>query len=47
MAQLSAVAMRFSDLRKALLFGKAEAPVDVSSMEHVYTECERIRAIIV
>ncbi|KAF8595543.1 hypothetical protein BDV93DRAFT_456630, partial [Ceratobasidium sp. AG-I] len=37
MAQLSAAAMRFSELRKALLFGKADAPVDVSAMEHVYT----------
>ncbi|KAF8594035.1 hypothetical protein BDV93DRAFT_581255, partial [Ceratobasidium sp. AG-I] len=38
MAQLSAVGMRFPDLRKALLFGNADAPVDMSSMERVYTE---------
>ena len=40
MAQLSAAAMHFSDLQKALLFGKADAPVDVSAMERVYNKCE-------
>lgn len=35
MAQLSAVGMYFLDLGKALLFGKVDAPVDVSSMAHI------------
>ncbi|QRW03842.1 Transposase family tnp2 [Ceratobasidium sp. AG-Ba] len=38
LSQLSAVAMRFPEVRKALLFGKSDAPVDTSSMECVYTD---------
>ncbi|QRV80956.1 Transposase family tnp2 [Ceratobasidium sp. AG-Ba] len=38
LAQLSAVAMRFPEVRKALLFGKSDAPVNVSRMERVYRD---------
>ncbi|KAG8688743.1 hypothetical protein FRC08_011278, partial [Ceratobasidium sp. 394] len=36
MAQLAAVASRFPEIRKALLFGKADAPVNVSRIERIY-----------
>ena len=39
MAQLSAVACRFPAIRKALLFGKSDAPVDISRTECIYPEC--------
>ncbi|QRV73589.1 Transposase family tnp2 [Ceratobasidium sp. AG-Ba] len=38
LAQLSTVSARFSDVRKALLFGTGDAPVQTSRMEHVYPE---------
>ncbi|CAE6429791.1 unnamed protein product [Rhizoctonia solani] len=38
MSQLSATACRFLEIRKAMLFGKAEAPVKCSSMEQIYAE---------
>ncbi|KAG8732066.1 hypothetical protein FRC10_001260, partial [Ceratobasidium sp. 414] len=37
-AQLSTVAMRYQEIRKALLFGKADAPVDTSRMERIYPD---------
>ncbi|KAG9121451.1 hypothetical protein FRC07_002590 [Ceratobasidium sp. 392] len=37
-SQLSAIAARFPEIRKALLFGKAEAPVEVSRMECIYPD---------
>jgi hypothetical protein len=40
MAQLSAVASRFPVIRKALLFGKSDAPVDTSRMECIYPGCK-------
>lgn len=42
MAQLAAIAARFPEIRKALLFGNSDAPVKISSMERVYPECEQI-----
>ncbi|CAE6504462.1 unnamed protein product [Rhizoctonia solani] len=38
MSQLAAVATRFPLIRKAMLFGKASAPVKASSMEQIYAE---------
>ncbi|QRV77209.1 Transposase family tnp2 [Ceratobasidium sp. AG-Ba] len=38
MAQLATVAARFAEIRKSLLFGKADIPVHTSRMEHVYEE---------
>jgi hypothetical protein len=40
MSQLAAIAARFSVIRKAMLFGRADAPVKASSMERIYPECE-------
>lgn len=40
MAQLSTIAMRFEEVRKALLFGKSDGPVDVSKMERIYPDCK-------
>lgn len=40
MAQLAAVASRFPEIRKALLFGKADAPVKTSQIERIYPECK-------
>ncbi|KAG9096884.1 hypothetical protein FRC06_008227 [Ceratobasidium sp. 370] len=53
MAQLAAVASRFAEIRKALLFGKANALVDVSRMECIYPgyphtilRCPRLRGFL-
>jgi hypothetical protein len=40
MSQLAAIASRFSVIRKAMLFGRADAPVKASSIERIYPECE-------
>ncbi|QRV73327.1 Transposase family tnp2 [Ceratobasidium sp. AG-Ba] len=38
MSQLTSVSMRFHEVRKALLFGKSDAPVNQSAMERVYSD---------
>ncbi|QRV91989.1 Transposase family tnp2 [Ceratobasidium sp. AG-Ba] len=38
MAQLTSVSMRFHEVRKALLFGGSDVPVDTSAMERVYAD---------
>ncbi|QRV98449.1 Transposase family tnp2 [Ceratobasidium sp. AG-Ba] len=38
MSQLTSVSMRFHEVRKALLFGSSDAPVDTSAMEKVYAD---------
>jgi hypothetical protein len=40
MSQLATTACRFSVVRRAMLFGRADAPVKASSMEKIYPECE-------
>jgi hypothetical protein len=40
MAQLSLISSKFQLIRKALLFGKGDNPVNASRMEHIYPECE-------
>ena len=40
MSQLATTASRFPVIRKAMLFGKSEAPVKFSRMERIYAECK-------
>jgi hypothetical protein len=40
MAQISSVSAKYPEIRKALLFGKSDNPVNTSRMERVYPECE-------
>ncbi|GAB1528269.1 hypothetical protein RhiTH_011461 [Rhizoctonia solani] len=40
MGQIAAIANRFPSIRKALLFGKNNAPAPISQMEFMYPECE-------
>ncbi|CAE7185763.1 unnamed protein product [Rhizoctonia solani] len=42
MSQLAAVASRFPIIRKAMLFGKSDAPVESSRMEHIYDDYPEI-----
>ncbi|KAB5590246.1 hypothetical protein CTheo_6324 [Ceratobasidium theobromae] len=46
MSQVAAIAGRFPSIRKALLFGKNDAPAPISRMEFVYSEYEEHNIIL-